>query len=143
MFLEHVNMTVSDLDRSIDFYRRLLGLAVRWRRAGDADRTAAAHVGDDRHYIAMFQASAPEPRCPTDYESPGLNHFGFVVDDLDQARRRLAELGVTPHGEADYHPGRRLYFFDPDGIEVELVEYADASAATGGGATSEPHRGAA
>lgn len=124
MFLEHVNLTVADLDRSIGFYCELLGLRLRWRRAGGDGTTAAAHVGDDRHYLALFEARPGSRRPEPDYESVGLNHFGFVVDDLDAARERLAALGVAPHSEADYDPGRRLYFFDPDGIEVELVEYA-------------------
>lgn len=122
MFLEHVNLTVSDLDRSVAFYRDLLGLRVRWQREA-GDLPAAAHVGDDRHYIAMFQAAPGGGRPTVDYEAVGLNHFGFVVDDLDAARTRLLELGATPHGEADYEPGRRLYFYDPDGIEVELIQY--------------------
>jgi len=128
MHLEHVNLTVSDLGRSIDFYSRLLGLHVRWRREAGVDLTAAAHVGTDEQYIAMFQAAPGTPRPVVDYEAVGLNHFGFVVDDLDSARNRLADLGVTPHSEADYDPGRRLYFYDPDGTEVELVEYAPAPA---------------
>ncbi len=127
MFLEHVNLTVSDLDRSIDFYCNLLGLWVRWRREAGED-CAAVHVGDDRYYLALFEARSGSEPPPVDYEAVGLNHFGFVVDDLDAARERLVSLGVTPHSEADYEPGRRLYFFDPDGIEVELVEYSSAVA---------------
>jgi catechol 2,3-dioxygenase-like lactoylglutathione lyase family enzyme len=130
MFLEHVNLTVSDLDRSIDFYCRLLGLRVRWRRAPGEDGTPAAHVGDDRHYIALFQAGPGTTRPSVDYDAVGLNHFGFVVDDLDAACDRLETLGITPHSEADYEPGRRLYFMDPDGIEVELVEYEPAPVAS-------------
>ena len=129
MFLEHVNLTVSDLDRSVAFYSDLLGLRVRWRREA-GEEPAAAHVGDDRHYIAMFQAAPGSKRPTINYEATGLNHFGFVVDDLDAARDRLVELGVTPHNEADYEPGRRLYFLDPDGIEVELVQYDSASVPT-------------
>ena len=128
MFLEHVNLTVSDLDRSVDFYCALLGLRVRWRRDADGDLTGAAHVGDHRHYIAMFQAKTDTGRPTPNYDAVGLNHFGFVVDDLDAVRDRLGSLGVTPHSEADYEPGRRLYFFDPDGIEVELVQYETAPA---------------
>ena len=60
---------------------------------------------------------------PHDYESPGLNHVGFVVDDLDAKKKRLGELGFETHLEGDYEPGRRLYFYDPSGLEVELVEY--------------------
>jgi catechol 2,3-dioxygenase-like lactoylglutathione lyase family enzyme len=123
MHLEHVNLTVADLDRSIDFYCRLLGFRVRWRRDGGEDRPAA-HIGDDRVYLALFEAPpSRNGRAPLDYDAVGLNHFGFVVDDLAAMKQRLAELGVAPKSEADYEPGRRLYFLDPDGIEVELVEY--------------------
>jgi catechol 2,3-dioxygenase-like lactoylglutathione lyase family enzyme len=125
MQLEHVNMTVANLDRSVDFYSTLLGASVRWSRRGEEDRDAA-HVGDDRFYLALFQAAdghrAPDPA----YDNVGFNHFGLVVDDLEEMKRRLALLGITPSSEADYEPGRRLYFFDPDGIEVELVEYDHA-----------------
>ena len=82
-----------------------------------------AHVGTDHHYLALFQASA-DGRAPRDYSTVGFNHVGFVVDDLDAARERAKGLGTTPHLEADYEPGRRVYVMDPDGIEVELVEYA-------------------
>jgi catechol 2,3-dioxygenase-like lactoylglutathione lyase family enzyme len=126
MFLEHANMTVSDLDRSINFYSTLLGLGVRWQGTTN-DGSPAAHVGDDRCYLALFQATAPG-KPPNDYASPGLNHIGFVVDNLDAARTRVAELGAQVHAEMDYEPGRRVYLFDPDGIEVELVEYANARA---------------
>lgn len=121
MFLEHVNLTVSDLDRSIAFYCDLLDLQVRWKGPIDAVRLGA-HVGDDRCYLALFQATAAGS-VGRDYLRPGLNHFGFVVDDLASTRARLAALGVAVHREDDYVPGRRIYFFDPDGHEMELVQY--------------------
>lgn len=129
MHIEHVNLTVSDLEQSIRFYRELLGFEVRWRGTL-SDGQPAAHVGDltgDRQcYLALFQASQPG-RASEDYGRAGLNHVGFVVDDLDAMRVRLAALGVEPHLEGDYEPGRRLYFHDPSGVEVELVEYGAAS----------------
>ena len=120
MFLEHVNFTVSDLDRSIDFYTRLFGFKVRWKGNVD-DGRLATHVGDDRQYLALFEAASPG-QVAIDMTEVGLNHFGFVVESLDGMKSRLAELGVSTHAEHDYKPGRRLYFFDADGIEVELVE---------------------
>ena len=122
MRLEHVNLTVSDVERSVDFYSKLLGLQVRWE---GRDETGApmAHVGTDSHYLALFQASQ-EGRAAHDYSTVGVNHVGFVVDDLDAARERAEGLGTTVHLEADYDPGRRIYVTDPDGIEIELVEYA-------------------
>lgn len=121
MLLEHVNLTVSDLDRSIAFYCDLLDLTVTWKGLID-DTRLGAHVGDDSGYLALFQATQTG-EVEHDYLRPGVNHFGFVVDDLDDARRRLTELGATVHLEGDYEPGRRIYFMDPDGYEVELVEY--------------------
>jgi len=121
MFIEHVNLTVSDLDHSIAFYCDLLDLEVRWKGLIDAERLGA-HVGDDRCYLALFQAAA-DGAVEQDYTRPGLNHFGFVVDDLDATRRRLDRLGGTVHFEPEYEPGRRIYFLDPDGHEVELVQY--------------------
>ena len=125
MFLEHVNMTVSDLDRSVNFYTRLLGLKVRWR-GETSNGSPAAHVGDDRCYLALFQATVPG-KAADDYSSPGLNRFGWVVDDLDKACERVVELGAKVHAEMDYDPGKRAYVFDPDGIGLELVEYQSAT----------------
>jgi len=121
MHIEHVNLTVGDLDRSISFYCDLLDLHVRWKGPIDGERLGA-HVGDDRSYLALFQATA-DGSVDHDYLRPGVNHFGFVVDDLDEARRRLEQLGGTIHLEGNYEPGRRIYFMDPDGHEVELVGY--------------------
>lgn len=121
MILEHVNLTVSDLQRSIDFYSKLFDFRVRWRADAAAEKQEA-HVGNDDMYIAFFQASQPE-RAEVDYQRVGLNHFGILVDDLDKYRERLSQMGVQPHYEPEYPPGRRLYFYDPDRVEVELVQY--------------------
>ena len=125
MILEHVNLTVSDLQRSIDFYCKLFDFHVRWR----ADAAAAkqeAHVGNDDIYIAFFQAPQPGT-AEVDYQRVGLNHFGMVVGDLDKYRERLSQLGVQPHYEPNYPPDRRIYFYDPDRVEVELVQYESAT----------------
>ena len=122
MRLEHVNMTVADLDRSVTFYCDLLDLHVRWK--GEiAPGRLGAHVGDDDHYLALFQAGSGSARPSPDYTGPGINHFGFVVDDLDEVKARLDRLGGRVHHEAAYDPGSRIYTTDPDGNELELVEY--------------------
>lgn len=120
MHLEHVNMTVADLDRSVDFYSQLLDLKVRWRGT-TRDGRPAAHIGDDRSYLALFQGAGEWPE--RDYTKVGMNHLGFVVDDMEVAKVRLSALNAPVHLEESYDPGKHLYFRDPDGIEVELVEY--------------------
>jgi len=56
-----------------------------------------------------------------------LNHIGVQVDDLDATEARVIAAGLLPFSHADYEPGRRFYFLDPDGIEYEVVSYARAS----------------
>lgn len=127
MFLEHVNITVQDLDRSVAFYQELLAFGIRWtgQAMGSKGTVRAAHVGDERCYLALFEAEEPA-RATLDYGRAGLNHVGFNVDDLKATRERAIGLGTTPHSEYEYEPGRRFYIFDPDGIELELVEYPAA-----------------
>lgn len=125
MFLEHANLTVRDLERSIEFYRTLLGGTIRWRGKNSAGRPAA-HVGSDAHYLALFQASEEsiaDPIPELDTARPGVNHLGFAVDDMDETIERLRALGVGPKSDDVYDPGRHVYFLDPDGFEVELVQY--------------------
>ncbi len=55
-----------------------------------------------------------------------LNHIGVVVDELDATEARVIAAGLRPFGHADYEPGRRFYFLDPDGIEFEVVSYGNA-----------------
>lgn len=126
MKLEHVNLTVSDLDRSVAFYRHLLGWDLRWQ--GQSMTGRAAHVGDAYTYLALFEAPGGVAGSGPDYERVGFNHVGFAVDDLDVARDRLRSAGVEITSEMDYDPGVHLYFLDPDGCEIELVAYADDEA---------------
>lgn len=124
MRLEHVNLTVTDIDRSVDFYSRLLGLEIRWRGHTTSGRPAV-HLGADTWYLSLFEGDPAA--LPVAYEQVGYNHLGIVVTDLDATKARLEGLGTEVAFEPEYEPGRRAYFFDPDGYEVELVEYPSAA----------------
>jgi glyoxylase I family protein len=87
------------------------------------------HVGSDDFYIAVYQPEDSDGTALAHRKGEPLNHVGFQVDDLDETERRAIALGLTPFSHGDYHPGRRFYFFDRDGIEYEIVSYADAVAA--------------
>lgn len=52
-----------------------------------------------------------------------MNHLGVVVDDLDAVEAKVEALGFKSHRHADYDPGRRFYFYDADGVEIEVVQY--------------------
>ena len=124
MYLEHVNMTVREIEESLAFYCDLLGGAVSWRgTAENMNKTVpAAHVRLKSGYISMFECER-DGSASYDYAPPGINHIGFVVDDLAETRAKLDSLGIKIESEADYTPGVRVYIFDPNGIELELVGY--------------------
>jgi len=118
--LEHVNITVSDPERSAALLRQLCGWHERWRGPSQLGGWTI-HVGGERDYIAVYMTGAPLPARHA--KGAPLNHVGLVVDDLDAAEKIVREAGLEPFNHADYEPGRRFYFFDWDGIEFELVSY--------------------
>ncbi|WP_129793133.1 VOC family protein [Sphingosinicella sp. CPCC 101087] len=120
--IEHVNVTVSDPERTANLLKQLFGWKIRWQ--GPArDNGRSIHVGTDDHYVALYTGDK-EAYGPDDFaKGKPLNHIGIEVDDLDAAERRVVAAGLTPFNHGDYEPGRRFYFLDPDGIEYELVSY--------------------
>ncbi|MDL2352536.1 MAG: VOC family protein [Pseudomonadota bacterium] len=118
-WLEHVNLTVSDPDRSSMLLQDLCGWHERWRGPSQmGGRTI--HVGSERDYIALYT----HDRTAGPYvKGVPLNHVGLVVDDLGAAETSVIAAGLVPFNHMDYDPGRRFYFFDWDGIEFEVVSY--------------------
>ena len=117
--IEHVNLTVSDIERSAAFFARLLGWHERWRGAA-MNGGETIHVGEELTYLALY--SDQRDHAGQKKGRP-LNHVGLQVDDLPAAERIVLDHGMTPFGHDDYDPGRRFYFFDWDGIEFEVVSY--------------------
>ena len=120
--IEHVNVTVSDADRTAELLARIFGWRERWRGpARDGGRSI--HLGSAEHYVALY-SSPDEGRSPEDFrKGRPLNHIGVEVEDLDATERRVIAAGLVPFSHGDYEPGRRFYFLDPDGIEYEVISY--------------------
>lgn len=121
--LEHANVTVTDPKKTAEMLCRLFGWHIRWQ--GEAkDNGFTIHVGSDDTYIAVYsKGEARQPEAESYVMRGGLNHLAVTVDDLDEIEQRVIAEGLTPHLHADYEPGRRFYFDDPDGIEFEVVSY--------------------
>lgn len=119
--IEHVNITVSDLDRSIALFEDVFGWHVRIR-AMHGVRGEFAHIGSEEDYIALWADGG-------DYsgQSKGkpLNHVGLQVADLEAADAAVQRHGLETFSHGTYDPGpSSFYFFDWDGIEFEVVSYA-------------------
>lgn len=141
--LHHTCYTVSDLDRSVAFYRDLLGcevLAEQEKEGGylaaivgypDAHvRMAHLRVPGAEHVIELFEYLAPAgTQADVVPRNVGASHLCFLVEDLPALYGQLREKGVdsfvSPPVEVDTgvnKGGYALYLRDPDGISVELFQ---------------------
>ena len=123
--IEHVNVTVADPERTSALMQVLFDWRVRWRGPSQ-NGGHTIHVGSAEHYVALHGTDNPARPAETHAKGRPLNDIGVEVDDLDATEARVVAAGLRPFSHADYEPGRRFYFLDPDGIEYEVVSYAKA-----------------
>ena len=121
--LEHVNVTVSNPEKTAQLLCDLFGWHIRWQ--GDsAIGGRSVHVGRDDSYLALYTDSKMRDNGTNTYATRGgLSHIGVLVDDFEETERRVLAAGFQTHDHADYEPGRRFYFNDHDDIEYEVVNY--------------------
>ena len=82
------------------------------------------HLGTETSYISIEDRGTREKGPHIPYQHPGLNHIGFVIEDMDSLTERMREAGYREGEHNLEHPYRkRMYFFDDDDIEYEFVEY--------------------
>jgi catechol 2,3-dioxygenase len=115
-----VTLQVADLERSLAYYRDVLGFRVAEQAAGRA--TLAAH-GDDTPIVVLHEKRgvAPVPRRGR----LGLYHFAILLPDraaLGRFVSHLAQIGERA-GASDHFVSEALYLQDPDGLGIEV--YAD------------------
>jgi len=124
--LEHVNLVVTDIAEALKFYRAAFP-HWRLREQGQGEwygkpRTWV-HFGDDYQYLVFSDHGEGENRDLSGHQV-GLAHFAFVTNNLDAVISRLGEAGfaIAKNGADEPHR-RNIYFIDPDGFEVEFVQY--------------------
>ena len=139
----HTGFVVSDLDRSLDFYTRVIGMSVE-REPATSDtpwlaevvgyekvKMRMAYVGvGDGHSIELIEYILPRGEARSDQferNKPGSAHAAMIVDDVPAWRERLEAEGIKvfgPQYERDLgFPWARhaFYFQDPDGNWLEMT----------------------
>jgi catechol 2,3-dioxygenase len=120
--LGHLVLYVRNLQRSVAFYRDVLG----WRQvAPDVPGMPASAFSSGRthHELLLIEVGENAQPIPAG-RRVGMYHFGLKVGDSDEelrdAVRRLQDAGVQVVGAADHTVTHSLYILDPDGNEIEL-----------------------
>lgn len=114
----HVHLKVADLDRSLAFYRDVLGFEVTVR----LPQAAFLSAGGYHHHLGLntwhSRGGSPPPRSST-----GLYHVAILYPSralLADALRRLIAAGIRLDGASDHGVSEALYLHDPDGNGIEL-----------------------
>ena len=121
--LLHTRYRVADLDRTVSFYKDVLGLEeVRRSTSPRGSRLVFVKAPGSEELIELCQFDASGPVIV----GPDLTHLAFEVDDLDAFARHAAAQGYplsdgpTPTGH-----GSIIAFIDaPEGYEIELIQHA-------------------
>ncbi len=115
----HVHLTVADLDRSLGFYRDILGFEVVARYG---DSAVFISAGGYHHHIAL-NTWAGQGVTPPPAGHSGLYHFAILFSTRKELARTLKQLIDAEYpisGASDHGVSQAIYLNDPDGIGVEL-----------------------
>ncbi|HEX6353073.1 VOC family protein [Actinophytocola sp.] len=135
----HIGLNVTDLGRSIAFYRTVFDFDVLGEQT-EGDRRYAFLGRDGALVVTLWEQSGG--RFATDL--PGLHHLSFEVPDIEAVHRAETTLrdlgvalvhdGIVPHGEGASSGG--VFFTDPDGVRLEI--YAPTGAESAKAPTGSP-----
>ena len=135
----HVCVGVTDIERSLDFYKRLLGMDVVFdvelegpsltAVSGQEDakgRMVGGLIGGVVVELIDLGGGAPAPSAGS--HRIGYTNISFSVTDLDAAHRMVSELGYTPVQDPVEIAGVRMFFVnDPDGTPIEIIEFPNGA----------------
>ncbi|GAA5179645.1 VOC family protein [Niveibacterium umoris] len=122
--IHHAAVICSDYARSKRFYSEVLGLRIvaeTYRAERDSWKLDLALADGTQIELFSFAVAPPRLSWP---EAQGLRHLAFAVDDIDANVEALAQKGVKvePVRIDELTGARFTFFFDPDGLPLELVE---------------------
>lgn len=132
--LHHYAFRCRDSEETRAFYEDILGMKLgiflripHYEKPGDVPPfTHLFFEMDDGTYVAFFDLGDDNisKYCPDTYD--WVNHLALEVEDRDALmtyKKRLEDAGVAVKGPKDHHFCESIYFYDPNGIRLELSRY--------------------
>lgn len=119
--LNHTRYRVSDLDKTVKFYKQVLGLQeLRRHKSPRGSELVFLKAPESEELIEICHY----PSSGAVQVQPDLTHLGFEVDSLEAFGRHLASLGIKYSDGPTMRPGGGGFAFidAPEGYEVELLE---------------------
>ena len=136
--VRHVGIIVSDMEKSLKFYRDLLGLKVKslvdeegeflnnmLAHENVKNKVAKLYAKNGNALIELIDSRSYANKKDRDFFTIGASHFAFTVDDLEKTYDYLVKNGVKFTAPPQQTPDRfaKVTFCeDPDGTPIELVE---------------------
>ena len=111
--MDHVNMTVKNLEESVNFYKKLFGFEVK----KDQPEFKSKIIGNDSIKLCLYEDSGMSPEG-------GIAHFGFNIENFEEIMETCKSLGVKVFydGPVKFEKSRSIYIEDPSGYDIELSE---------------------
>ena len=122
--VHHIAIIVSDIEKAREFYIKKLGFeAIRENYRKERDDWKLDLRVDEHTELEIFAEKNP-PKRVNRPEACGLRHLAFRVESVEEAVKELDEIGIECEPiRTDTYTGEKMtFFFDPDGLPLEIHE---------------------
>ena len=111
--IDHLNLEVIDLAKTVKFYSNLFGFEV----LKDQPEEESKIIGNDKIKLCLYESSDFKG-----YEKKGFYHFGLNIENFEDVMQKCSELNVEVlySGAIEWEKSRSIYIKDPDGNGIEL-----------------------
>lgn len=119
MKIDHINFNVSNLNQSVEFYKKIFGLEEKESGTSNASGNKYKIIGHpEKFYLCLYEST-------DNVKQNGFNHFGINVDNFQEMIELLSKNKVKIHygGVVDWPESKSAYIEGPDGEEIEITQF--------------------